>query len=505
MLFHEMQPYFDFVLAGPEIVLLILTLVILLIRLFDRKALFDTFQLTILALSIFGTILILQWKSRIFGIAFSGLFIVDEIAYLLKVSCCISLVVALYYGRFSELERTTKKDEFYLLALFSLLGQNIAISAGNLVSIYLGLELTSLSLYALIAYHKENPTSLEAAIKYFLLGGLASGFLLYGMSMIYGITGQLDINKISFFLKEITNPNTDLVLILGVVFIISGLAFKLSIAPFHMWTPDIYQGTHAAVAIILSAVSKYAPFAILFRLFRTIIENIHIRSLSPAILLLCYFSLAIGALTAIVQKDFKRMLGYSSISHMGFILLGLLSAIVSTDSKISEHAYAASLFYLLIYVLSILVSFGLILFLSRKNYEFQKIDDFKGLNQYNSTLALLMLISMFSFAGIPPTAGFYSKVEIFRALIQSEQFVATMITIFFSLIGSFYCLRVIKTIFFEKPEPNIPLDFQIIKPHFQKFLCLNGILIILIGLFPSNLMNICIHAVQQSFGNKLGF
>ncbi len=507
MLFNDngiIQKYFDFVLSGPEILLLTITLAILLFKLFDEKDLFNTFRLTIFTISLFSITLAIQWRLKIFGSAFHGLFIVDELSYFLKIISCITLMISLFYGKSScFLQSTRKRDEFYLIILFFLFGQNIVISAGNLVSVYLGLELTALSSCALIALNHKNHASLEAAMKYFILGSLASGLLLYGMSIIYGITNQLDLNLISSFLRTKTSSEMNIMLVLGTIFIFSGLAFKLSIAPFHMWIPDVYQGTSTMVVIILNSVSKFGPFTIMLRFSKLMFENISI-DWYPSMLFFSCLSLALGSLAAIVQKNFKRMLAYSSISHMGFILLGLMVGLTTKNVEISNRAYAASLFYLLVDILSTLVSFGLILAISSaKRREFGEIKDFRGLNQYNGIISLLMLISMFSLAGIPPTAGFYSKIEIIQVLMQSGYILATVTAIFFSLVSVFYCLHIIQNIYFEKPLSGILKDIQL-NSQVKKFLSINGSIIIFIGLFPSNLMNMCIYTVQQTFENKFG-
>src|SRR5690606_35763136 len=304
--------------------------------------------------------------------------------------------------------------EVYSLTLFALMGQMVMISAGSLLTVYLGLELMSFALYALVAVRRDHLPSSEAAMKYFVLGSMASGVLLYGMSMIYGATGSLDLARVAEVVSS--GDAQRLPLVFGVVFIVSGLAFKLAAAPFHMWSPDVYQGAPTSVTLIIAASPKIATLAITLRL---LIEGLHGVAMDwqPMLMILAVLSLAIGNLTAIVQSNFKRMLAYSSISQMGFVLLGLLSGVINGNSDAAGMAYGSALFYMVIYVLSTLVTFGLILLLSRRGFECENISDFAGLNRRSPILAAMLMLSMFSLTGIPPLAGFYAKLAVLQSLI----------------------------------------------------------------------------------------
>jgi NADH-quinone oxidoreductase subunit N len=350
----------------------------------------------------------------------------------------------------------------------------------------------SFALYALVALRRDHVASTEAAMKYFLLGALASAVLLYGLSMIYGATGKLDLSQIA---DVIASGRADrLPLVFGVVFIVAGLAFKLAAAPFHMWTPDVYQGAPTSVTLILGAAPKFAAFAITLRL---LIESLHGIAVDwqPMLMILAVLSLAIGNIAAIAQSNFKRMLAYSTISHMGFVFLGLLSG-VTQDQAVSAGAYGASLFYVIIYVLTTLVTFGLILVMSRKGFECEEIADLKGLNRRNPVLAGVLLLSMFSLTGIPPMAGFYAKLAVLQALIGAGQVVAAVAAVMFSLIGAFYYLRIVKMAYFDEPEGEAaPLNNGIIT---SGLMSLNGLLIIALGVLPGGLMALCVSVIQGS-------
>ena len=308
------------------------------------------------------------------------------------------------------------------------------ISAGNLLTVYLGIELMSFALYALIALRRDHVQSTESAMKYFVLGSLASGILLYGLSMLYGATATLDLAGIAQVIES--DQAETLPLVFGLVFVVAGLAFKLGAVPFHMWVPDVYQGAPTSVTLIVGAAPKIAAFAIVMRL---LVDSLHGLSSDwqPMLMILAVLSLAIGNLTAIVQTNFKRMLAYSTISHMGFVFLGLLSGVTQDQPLVSTEAYGAALFYMLVYVLTTLASFGIILLLSRQGFECEEISDLKGLNQRSPLLAGILLLTMFSLAGIPPLAGFYAKLTVLQALIGAGHVAVAVIAVLFSLIGAF--------------------------------------------------------------------
>lgn len=491
-----MQNPFDFTLALPEILLLILAAAVLLIDAFNKsESRHLTFLLSIGSLIVLTLVSLWQWNQGLQGNSFGGLYVVDSLSHFLKILSYVAVATTLVYGRGYAEERDMLKNggEFYSLAMFALLGQMIMISAGNMLTVYLGLELMSFALYALVALRRDDVKATEAAMKYFVLGALASGVLLYGMSMIYGATGQLNLRLIA---QVIGSGNAErLPLVFGVVFIVSGLAFKLAAAPFHMWTPDVYQGSPTAVTLIIAAAPKIAAFAITLRL---LVEGLHGIAIDwqPMLLILAVLSLAIGNLAAIAQSNFKRMLAYSTISHMGFVFLGLLSGVIQEQAAAAGEAYGASLFYMVIYVLTTLSTFGLILLLSRKGFECEEISDLKGLNRRNPLLAGVLLLSMFSLTGIPPMAGFYAKLAVLQALVGAGHIAIAVVAVMFSLIGAFYYLRVVKMAYFDEPVGDaVPLNNGVLT---NGVMSVNGLLIIVLGILPGGLMALCVSVVQGS-------
>ncbi len=490
-----MQSQIDFALATPEILLLIFGLAILLIDAVsnhpERK---PTFLLTMLALGVLTVVSAVQWKNGVAGSTFNGLYVTDELSHLLKIASYLAVGVTLIYGRvYAQVRDMMRGGELYVLTLFALLGQMVMISSGNLISIYLGLELMSLALYALIALRRDNVVATEAAMKYFVLGALASGFLLYGMSMIYGATGHLDLTEVSNVIAA--GKAEKMALVFGIVFLVSGLAFKLGAVPFHMWVPDVYQGSPTAVTLILGGAPKLAAFAITLRL---LVDGLHglAADWQPMLMILAVLSLAIGNLTAIAQTNFKRMLAYSTISHMGFVLLGLMSGSVDGKPELSSAAYGASLFYMLTYVLTTLASFGIVLLLSRQGFECEHIDDLKGLNRRSPWHAAIVLLLMFSLAGIPPLVGFYAKLAVLQALVSAGHVTLAVVAVLFSLIGAFYYLRVVKVVYFDEPAadaaPMVATAGQ------RGVLSINGALILVLGLLPGGLMALCVQAIRSS-------
>ncbi len=490
-----MQSQFDFALATPEIVLLVAGLAILLIDACSndpqRKL---THWLSMATLGVLTVISLFQWNAGTEGVTFHGLFVVDQLAHLLKVTSYLAVAVTLVYGRNYALVRDMMRGgELYVLTLFALLGQMVMISAGNLISIYLGLELMSLALYALIALRRENVVATEAAMKYFVLGALASGFLLYGMSMVYGATGHLDLVEIADVIAA--GEAQQMALVFGVVFLVAGLAFKLGVVPFHMWVPDVYHGAPTAVTLVLGAAPKLAAFAITLRLLA---ESLHglAADWQPMLIILAVLSLIIGNLTAIMQTNFKRMLAYSSISHMGFVLLGLLSGVVDSQSDGAAAAYGASLFYMLVYVLTTLGGFGMVLLMSREGFECDRIDDLKGLNRRSPWHAAILLLLMFSLAGLPPLVGFYAKLAVLQAVINAGHVWLAVTAVMLSLIGAFYYLRVVKVMYFDEPQEGAPaLPSACVQ---RGLMTVNGALILVLGLLPGGLMAISVQAIRNS-------
>lgn len=510
-----MQNSFDFALALPEILLLILAAGVLIIDSFNKtEGRHSTFALSQLSIVIVGLAILWQWSSGVTGTSFSGLYVVDSLSHFLKLLVCIAVAVTLLYGRqYAEnREMVERGGELYSLTLMTLLGQLLMISAGNLLMVFLGVELMSFALYALVALRRENVQATEAAMKYFILGALSSGVLLYGLSMIYGATGHLDLQQIAAVIEA--GEAERLALIFGVVFVVSGLAFKLTAAPFHMWTPDVYQGAPTVVTLTIAAAPKLAALAITLRLLTEALHGIAL-DWQPMLLLMAVLSLVIGNLTALMQTNLKRMLAYSTISHMGFIFLGLLSGVAAStaeteglaglvrellgqDVAMANYAYGAALFYSVIYVLTTLATFGLILVLSREGVECENISDLKGLNRRHPGLALLLLLAMFSLAGIPPLAGFYAKLSILQAVISAGHISIAIVAVLMSLIGAFYYIRVVKVAYFDEPETDVLAQPLQIGPVAKVVFAVNGLLIIVLGILPNSLMEISLRVIQES-------
>lgn len=491
-----MQNSFQLALATPEILLLILACAVLLIDAFSKSTQRHlTFLLSLATLLILTVVSLTQWKAGVEGSTFNGLYLVDSLSHFLKILSYIAVFVTLLYGReyAEQRDMTRRGGELYSLTLFALLGQMVMISAGNMLTVYLGVELMSFSLYALVALRRDYSLGIEAALKYFLLGAMASAVLLYGMSMIYGATGNLDLARVAWAIS--TGEAERLPLVFGVVFVVAGLAFKLTVAPFHMWTPDVYEGSPTTVTLIIGAAPKLAALVVTLRLLAEGLHGIAI-DWQPMLLILAVLSLAIGNIAAIAQNNFKRMLAYSTISHMGFVFLGLMSGVVDGSAAATGQAYGAALFYMVTYVLTTLSTFGLILLLSRSGFECDQITDLKGLNRRSPMLAGVLLVSMFSLTGIPPMVGFYAKLAVLQALIGAGYVWLAVVAVLFSLIGAFYYLRVVKMAYFDEPEGEImPIDNGAIT---NGVMSLNGLLIIGLGILPGGLMALCVSVIETS-------
>jgi NADH-quinone oxidoreductase subunit N len=426
--------------------------------------------------------------------AFGTMVVVDDLASLLKICAVIATAVSLVYARQYVRDRQMFKGEFYSLALFALLGQFIMISAGNLLVVYLGLELMSLSLYALAALRRDHAQSTEAAMKYFVLGALASGFLLYGMSMIYGGAGTLDIQTIATKLAQGQANRT--VFVFGVVFIVAGLAFKLGAVPFHMWVPDVYQGTPTATTLLIAGAPKLAAFAIVFRLLSEGLIGVA-KDWQQMLMVLSVASLVLGNLVAIAQTNLKRMLAYSTIAQIGFVLLGLLAGVVDGNLNSAPDAYSASMFYMITYVLTTLGTFGVIQLLARSGFEAEEIHDLRGVGKRAPWLGFVMIVLMFSLAGIPPTVGFYAKLTVLQATLAAGHVWLAVLAVLASLIGAFYYLRIIKVMFFDEP-----VDTTAIVPaaDARAVMGINVALVLGLGLMPGPLLTACYNAVKQALG-----
>ena len=482
----------------PEIFLVIAASAILLIDMFvaDAKR-YYTYFLSLAALVVCAWLTWGQFSSGTTIYAFhNGIFVSDPMANLLKLFSYLAVGATLIYSRQYASDRGmltgSQGGEFYVLALFSLLGQMVMISGNNLLVIYLGLELMSLSLYALVALRRNHTVSTEAAMKYFILGALASGFLLYGMSLLYGATGSLDLGEIARVAHlGVVKP---LILVCGVVFLVAGLAFKLGAVPFHMWVPDVYQGAPTGVTLLLGGAPKLAAFAICIRLLVQGLLQLAVEW-QQMLVVLAVLSMAVGNITAIAQTNLKRMLAYSTIAQMGFMLLGLLSGVVDGDSHHGLTSYSASMFYSITYVLTTLGTFGVIMLLSRAGFEAETIDDLKGLNQRSPWFALVMGLLMFSLAGIPPLMGFYAKFAVLSAVIDAHQTWLAVVGVMLSLVGAYYYLRVVKVMYFDDATDKSKIA---VSPDMAVVLSINGLAALVLGVFPNTLMSACSSAIYKS-------
>ena len=489
----------------PEIVLVIMACVIALLDLgvkTPRRT--ATYVLTLLTLTVVAAMEAFYALGGQTFYGFGGMVVSDPMGGWLKCFASISLMVTLVYGRPYAADRDMLRGgELFTLGLFALLGMFVMISGHNFLVIYMGLELMTLSSYALVALRRDNATATEAAMKYFVLGALASGFLLYGLSMLYGATGSLDLNEV--FNAIASRQVKHQVLVFGLVFIVAGLAFKLGAVPFHMWLPDVYHGAPTAITLLIGGAPQLAAFAICIRL---LVEGLLPLAIDwqQMLALLAIGSLLIGNLAAVAQSNLKRMLAFSTISQMGFLLLGLLAGVVNGNQMNTESAYSAAMFYAVTYVLTTLGAFGIILLLARVGHESEEITDLAGLNQRSPLYAGVMAIAMFSLAGLPPLVGFYAKLAVLQALISSQQTSYLLLAIFavmMSLIGAFYYLRVVKVMYFDAPESHnaqpisAPADAKAV-------LAINGALILILGMLPGGLMTLCaqsINSIVKSLGS----
>jgi NADH-quinone oxidoreductase subunit N len=480
----------------PEIILLVMGCVIAIADLSvksPRRT--GTYVLTLVTLAVVAALQASYASTGVTFYGFGNMVVSDQMGNWLKVFATLAVMVTLVYGRPYAADRDMMRGgELFSLSVFSLLGMFVMISGNNFLVIYLGLELLTLSSYALVALRRDDATATEAAMKYFVLGALASGFLLYGLSMMYGATGSLNVNQVFDAINS--GQVNHQVLMLGLVFVVAGLAFKLGVVPFHMWIPDVYQGAPTAVTLLIGGAPKLAAFAIFIRL---LVEGMLPLAFDwqQMLMVLSVGSLLIGNLAAIAQTNLKRMLAFSTISQMGFVLLGLMSGVLDGDIGSAANAYSSSMFYVISYVLTTLASFGVIMLLAREGFESEEISDFAGLNQRSPLYAAVMATCLFSLAGIPPMVGFYAKLSVLQALISSGEAVHIGLAVFavlMSLVGSFYYLRVIKVMYFDEPtssaEISAPLDVRTV-------LSINGALVLVLGLLPGGLMALCAQSIVQ--------
>ena len=483
----------------PEVILLVMACVIALVDLgvkSPRRTL--TYVLTLLTLGVVAVLQGLYASGGATAYGFGNMVVSDAMGNWLKCFAALAVMVSLVYGRPYAADRDMMRGgELFSLSMFALLGMFAMISGNNFLVLYMGLELLTLSSYALVALRRDNATASEAAMKYFVLGAMASGFLLYGLSMMYGATGSLDVNVVAKAIA--TGQIRHQVLVFGLVFVVAGLAFKLGVVPFHMWIPDVYQGAPTAVTLLIGGAPKLAAFAICIRL---LVEGM--LPLAPdwqqMLMVLSIGSLLIGNLAAIAQTNLKRMLAFSTISQMGFVLLGLMSGVINGNTISSADAYGSSMFYVVTYVLTTLASFGVILLLARDGFESEEIADFAGLNQRSPLYAAVMAVCLFSLAGIPPMVGFYAKLSVLQALVASGQAVHIGLAVFavmMSLIGSFYYLRVVKVMYFDEPITASTVSASL---DVRTVLSLNGALVLGLGILPGGLMALCAKAISQMMG-----
>ena len=483
----------------PEIILLVMTCVIALVDLgVNSPRRTGTYVLTMATLAFVAFLQGSQASGNTTLYGFGNMVVSDPMGNWLKCFATIAVMVTLVYGRPYAADRDMLRGgEMFTLSLFALLGMSVMISGNNFLVIYMGLELLTLSSYALVALRRDNATASEAAMKYFVLGALASGFLLYGLSMMYGATGTLEVGQA--FKVIASGQVKHQVLVFGLVFVVAGLAFKLGVVPFHMWIPDVYQGAPTAVTLMVGGAPKLAAFGIVIRL---LVEGMLPLAIDwqQMLVVLSIGSLLVGNLAAVAQTNLKRMLAYSTISQMGFVLLGLLSGVVNGDTLSAANAYSSSMFYVVSYVLTTLAGFGVILLLAREGFESEEISDLAGLNERSPLYAAVMAICLFSMAGIPPMVGFYAKLSVLQALIASGYtgYIALAIfAVIMSLIGAFYYLRVVKVMYFDAPitasTVSAPLDVRAV-------LTLNGALVLLLGLAPGGLMALCARSIVLTLG-----
>ena len=474
----------DLSLILPEIFVLSMAMFVLMTDLFIKPSMrwiiFTLSQFTLLG----GAYLTGQHFNHETQFAFSKMFVRDGLADLLKMMSYAGTSLIFFYSRSYMKDRNLYRGEYFSLVLFALLGMMIMISSHNMLLVYMGLELLSLCLYSLTALDRDNQKATESAIKYFVLGALASGLLLYGMSMIYGATSSLDLNVISTAL--LNNPTDHTILVLGLVFVVAGLAFKLGAVPFQMWVPDVYEGSPSSIAMLISSVPKLAAFAITVRILGDGLQSM-IVDWKQMMLIMAVLSLGIGNVTAVAQTNIKRMYAYSTISHIGFILFGLMSGTL--------NGYASSLFYVVSYMFMTLVSFALLMIMSHKNFECETLEDFKGLNKRNPWYAFLMLITMVSMAGIPPSIGFYAKFMVLQAAFDAGYAGFVVYAVMMALVGMFYYMRIVKLMYFDDPKLKNKFDVSI---DTKLILSANALALLIIGLIPHTFMEATTQAVALS-------
>jgi NADH-quinone oxidoreductase subunit N len=492
---------FNLAALYPEILLVVMTIAIAMIDLFvksPRRTL--TYALSLLTMAVVAVLQAHDAMSGTTVYSFGNMVVSDPMGNWLKCFSTLAVFVTLVYGRPYAADRDMLKygGELFTLGLFALLGMYVMISGNNFLVLYLGVELLALSSYALVALRRDSTTASEAAMKYFVLGALGSGFLLYGMSMIYGGTGSLDITTV--FKAVASGQINHKVLILGLVFLVCGLGFKFGVVPFHMWVPDVYQGAPTVVTLMIGGAHKLAAFAMTMRL---LVEGLMPLAIDwqQMLMVLSVASLLIGNLAGIAQTNMKRMIAFSTISQMGFVLIGLYSGVVNGDTAAAANAYSSAMFYVVTYVLTTLAVFGIIMLLAREGFESEEIADFSGLNQRSPLYAGVMALCMFSLAGIPPMVGFAGKLSVLQALVASGQPGAIALAtyaVLMSLLAAFYYLRVVKVMYFDAPLTASTVSAG---ADVRMVLLVNSGLLLVLGLLPGGLMTLCANAVISTLGS----
>jgi NADH-quinone oxidoreductase subunit N len=478
------MPKLDLMPVLPEIVLLCSACAILIVDLFlppSRRA--ASYWLTQAALLVTAWIVLTTAHATAVR-TFSGMVVDDMVADLLKLFALVAVSAGLFYGRRYLETRGLFRGETFVLMLFAALGMMVLIKANHFLTLYLGLELMSLSLYALVALHRTEAAPSEAAMKYFVLGAMASGLFLYGVSMIYGATGVLDIDQV--MRATLSDGANRTLLVFGLVFVLSGIAFKLGVVPYHMWVPDVYQGAPTPVTLLIGTAPKLAAFALALRALAVALAGVEY-DWQGMLIVLALLSMILGNVIAIAQTSVKRMLAYSTIANMGFMLVGFLAA--------DLNGYSAAMFYAITYVLTSLAAFGVVLLLTREGFEADALDDFRGLNQRSPWWAFIMLLVMFSLAGIPPTVGFYGKFAVIEAAVSAQLVWLAVVAVLASVVGAFYYLRIVKLMYFDDPVDRAPIEAR---GDARAILSVNGLALLALGILPQPLMGLCVLALQQS-------
>ncbi|MGH6635968.1 MAG: NADH-quinone oxidoreductase subunit NuoN [Gammaproteobacteria bacterium] len=471
----------DLMLVLPEVTILTMACVVLMVEVYrpdpEKRRVYWLSQAA-LAVALFVTV---AQASSGRSLAFNGVFVADVMSTALKAAILLVTLMVFAYSRHYLTERKSMKAEHFALGLFAVLGMMIIVSANSFLTIYLGLELLSLSLYAMIAVERDSRDAAEAAMKYFVLGALASGMLLYGLSMLYGVTGSLDISQIAQAVGAQSKDSQ--LLVFGLVFVVVGVAFKLGVAPFHMWIPDVYQGAPTSVTLFIGTAPKVSAFALAFRLLVDGLPTL-VADWRGMLMIMAVLSIALGNVVAIVQYNIKRMLAYSTIAHMGYLLLGLVAG--------TPTGFAAAMFYAITYTVMSAAAFGMVILLGRIGFESDQLDDFKGLSERSPWFALVMLIVMFSMAGVPPFVGFWGQWFVIKEVVAVGHVWLAALAVLFSIVGAFYYLRIVRLMYFDKPDQT-----HAIAPNkeLRWVLSANGIAVLVLGLMPGLLMELCVRAI----------